>query len=134
MIGAIAFTLLTTWARGRKLMRERMTESALPLDVFAKSAHGSAARVPGTAIFMASSNVGVPSALLHNIKHNKVLHERVVVLTVEISEVPYVEPGERCEIALELGAISTEAEVAALRADAGRVSPALTESYTDFTK
>ncbi|MCB2064169.1 MAG: potassium transporter Kup [Novosphingobium sp.] len=98
MIGAIAFTLLTTWARGRKLMRERMTESALPLDVFAKSAHGSAARVPGTAIFMASSNVGVPSALLHNIKHNKVLHERVVVLTVEISEVPYVEPGERCEI------------------------------------
>ncbi|MCB2047323.1 MAG: potassium transporter Kup [Novosphingobium sp.] len=98
MIGAIAFTLLTTWAKGRKLMRERMTEAALPLDVFAKSAHGSAARVPGTAIFMASSNVGVPSALLHNIKHNKVLHERVVVLTVSISEVPYVEPSERLSV------------------------------------
>lgn len=95
MIGGIAFTLLTTWNKGRRLMRERMTEAALPLNVFAKSAHGSAARVPGTAIFMASTNAGVPSALLHNIKHNKVLHERVVVLTVEVQNVPYVEPAER---------------------------------------
>ncbi|MBV1916489.1 MAG: potassium transporter Kup [Sphingomonadaceae bacterium] len=97
MVGGIAFTLLTTWARGRKLMRERMTEAALPLDVFAKSAHGSATRVPGTAIFMASSNDGVPSALLHNIKHNKVLHERVVVLTMDPQEVPYLDEGERLE-------------------------------------
>jgi KUP system potassium uptake protein len=98
MIGGIVFSLLTTWAKGRRLMRERMTEAALPLNVFAKSAHGSAARVPGTAIFMASSNAGVPSALLHNIKHNKVLHERVVVLTVAIQDVPYVEEPERFEI------------------------------------
>ncbi|PEQ10823.1 potassium transporter Kup [Novosphingobium sp. PC22D] len=98
MIGGIVFTLLTTWAKGRRLMRDRMTEAALPLNVFAKSAHGSAARVPGTAIFMASSNAGVPSALLHNIKHNKVLHERVVVLTVAIQDVPYVEEAERFEI------------------------------------
>jgi len=102
LIGGVAFTLLTTWNKGRKLMRDRMTEAALPLNVFAKSAHGSAARVPGTAIFMASSNVGVPSALLHNIKHNKVLHERVVVLTVEVQDVPYVEPRERYEV-IELG-------------------------------
>ncbi len=98
LIGAVAFTLLTTWNKGRRLMRDRMTEAALPLNVFAKSAHGSAARVPGTAIFMASSNVGVPSALLHNIKHNKVLHERVVVLTVEVQDVPYVESGERYSV------------------------------------
>jgi len=98
LIGGIAFTLLTTWNKGRRLMRERMTEAALPLNVFAKSAHGSAARVPGTAIFMASSNAGVPSALLHNIKHNKVLHERVVVLTVEVQDVPYVEPAERYSV------------------------------------
>jgi len=98
LIGGIAFTLLTTWNKGRRLMRDRMTEAALPLNVFAKSAHGSAARVPGTAIFMASSNVGVPSALLHNIKHNKVLHERVVVLTVEVQDVPYVEPSERYSV------------------------------------
>ena len=98
LIGGVAFTLLTTWNKGRRLMRDRMTEAALPLNVFAKSAHGSAARVPGTAIFMASSNVGVPSALLHNIKHNKVLHERVVVLTVEVQDVPYVESGERYSV------------------------------------
>ena len=95
-IGFVIFTLLTTWARGRKLMRERMSESALPLEIFAKSAKNSALRVPGTAIFMASSTAGVPSALLHNIKHNKVLHERVVILTVAIQDVPYVDPNDRC--------------------------------------
>ncbi|MFC0205423.1 potassium transporter Kup [Novosphingobium soli] len=99
LIGGVAFTLLTTWNKGRRLMRDRMTEAALPLNVFAKSAHGSAARVPGTAIFMASTNMGVPSALLHNIKHNKVLHERVVVLTVEVQDAPYVEPNERFTVA-----------------------------------
>lgn len=97
LVGAIAFTLLTTWARGRKLMRERMGEVSLPMEIFAKSAKNSATRVPGTAIFMASSKGGVPSALLHNIKHNKVLHERVVILTVEIAEIPYVDPEKRCE-------------------------------------
>ncbi len=99
VIGLVAFTLLTTWARGRKLMRDRMSEVALPIEIFAKSAKNSATRVPGTAIFMASQTAGVPSALLHNIKHNKVLHERVVILTVLIAEVPYVPESERCEIA-----------------------------------
>lgn len=97
VVGLIAFTLLTTWARGRKLMRDRMSEVALPMEIFAKSAKNSALRVPGTAIFMASSTAGVPSALLHNIKHNKVLHERVVILTVNIEGVPYVDPSQRCE-------------------------------------
>ena len=98
IVGLFAFTLLTTWARGRKLMRDRMSEVALPMEIFAKSAKNSATRVPGTAIFMASSTAGVPSALLHNIKHNKVLHERVVILTVQIAEVPYVDDNERCEM------------------------------------
>jgi KUP system potassium uptake protein len=98
LIGAIAFTLLTTWARGRALMRENMAEGSIPIEVFAKSAHSSAARVPGTAIFMSSANQGVPSALLHNIKHNKVLHERVVILTVAIEDVPFVEADERFEV------------------------------------
>ncbi|KWV95744.1 potassium transporter Kup [Erythrobacter sp. AP23] len=97
VVGLIAFTLLTTWARGRKLMRDRMSETALPIEIFAKSAKNSATRVPGTAIFMASQTAGVPSALLHNIKHNKVLHERVVILTVLIADAPYVDPEERCE-------------------------------------
>jgi KUP system potassium uptake protein len=97
-MGLTIFTLLTTWSRGRALMREHMAEGAIPIEVFTKSAHGSAARVPGTAIFMASSGSGVPSALLHNIKHNKVLHERVVILTVAIQDVPYVEESERSAV------------------------------------
>ena len=102
LIGAIAFTLLTTWAKGRRLMRERMAETALPIGIFAKSAKNSATRVSGTAIFMASQSGGVPSALLHNIKHNKVLHERVVILTIEIADVPYVPENKRCDMK-ELG-------------------------------
>ena len=97
IVGLVMFTLLTTWARGRKLMRDRMSEVALPMEIFAKSAKNSATRVPGTAIFMASAKGGVPSALLHNIKHNKVLHERVVILTIQIAEIPYVDPERRCE-------------------------------------
>lgn len=96
-IGLVIFVLLTTWSRGRALMRERMAESSMPMEIFIKSASGSAARVPGTSIFMASSSAGVPSALLHNIKHNRVLHERVIVLTVQIAEVPYVDEEKRVE-------------------------------------
>jgi KUP system potassium uptake protein len=95
VIGLFIFTLLTTWSRGRALMRANMAEGSIPVEVFAKSAHSSAARVPGTAVFMASTNKGVPSALLHNIKHNKVLHERVVILTVDIQDLPFVDPAER---------------------------------------
>ncbi len=95
VIGLIIFTLLTTWSRGRSLMRERMAESSMPMEVFIKSACGSAQRVGGTAIFMASTSAGVPSALLHNIKHNRILHERVIILTVEIGEVPYVDEANR---------------------------------------
>jgi KUP system potassium uptake protein len=98
LIGAIAFTLLTTWAKGRKLMRQHMAEATLPLDIFAKSGRNSTAKVPGTAIFMNSGSDGTPSALLHNIKHNKVLHDRVVVLTVQIADIPYVDEEERFKI------------------------------------
>ncbi|MFN2472602.1 MAG: potassium transporter Kup [Sphingomicrobium sp.] len=95
LVGFIAFTMLTTWARGRKLMIHRMNEESIPVDVFIKSATSSAARVHGTAVFMTSSPAGVPHALLHNLKHNKVLHERVFLLTVRIEDVPYVMPVKR---------------------------------------
>ena len=98
LVGAFAFTLLTTWSKGRRLMRERMMEVALPIEIFTKSAKSSATRVSGTAIFMASSTRGVPSALLHNIKHNKVLHDRVVILTVEIKDIPFVDESDRYEL------------------------------------
>ncbi|MBM7407173.1 KUP system potassium uptake protein [Sphingomonas sp. JUb134] len=90
MIGIIVFVLLTTWAKGRKLMIERLREAAMPIKVFIQSAASSASRVPGTAVFMTSTPDGVPHALLHNLKHNKVLHERVVLLTVKITDEPFV--------------------------------------------
>jgi KUP system potassium uptake protein len=98
VIAAFAFTLLTTWAKGRRLMKARMAEVGLPLDIFAKSGRNSTAKVPGTAIFMNSGSSGTPSALLHNIKHNKVLHDRVVVMTVAIADVPYVDEVDRTEV------------------------------------
>ncbi|MDT7933483.1 MAG: potassium transporter Kup [Sphingomonadaceae bacterium] len=102
MIGAIAFLLLTTWARGRALMMSRLRESAMPVDVFIRSASNSATRVPGTAVFMTSSPNGVPHALLHNLKHNKVLHERILILTVNVAEVPVVDDENRIEV-MDLG-------------------------------
>ena len=102
LIGAIAFTLLTTWARGRQLMLDRLREVSMPVKVFVKSAAGTAARVPGTAVFMTTARDGVPHALLHNLKHNRILHERVILLTVSIEDVPYVDTPRRTEFA-ELG-------------------------------
>ncbi len=98
LVGAIAFTLLTTWARGRHLMMDRLRESAMPIEVFIKSAASAATRVQGTAVFMTSSPEGVPHALLHNLKHNKVLHDRVLILTVLIDEVPFVDDEDRMEV------------------------------------
>ena len=100
--GACAFTCLTTWATGRRLMRERLFESAMPLDIFIKSAIKSVKRVPGTAVFLSASPEGAPPALLHNLKHNKVLHERIVILTVKIMGQPVVDDAHRLEVR-ELG-------------------------------
>jgi KUP system potassium uptake protein len=98
LVGGVAFTVLTTWATGRRLMRVRLDESAMPMDIFIRSAAGSVTRVPGTAVFLSASPQGVPSALLHNLKHNRVLHERVAILTVAIEGVPQIEPGARAEV------------------------------------
>lgn len=98
LAGVAIFILLTTWAKGRGLMVERMRESAMPIKVFIQSAAGSATRVPGTAVFMTSTPEGVPHALLHNLKHNKVLHERVILLTVKIADQPYVAETERARL------------------------------------
>ena len=91
LVGVIVFTMLTTWARGRKLMMTRLEEEAILIDAFITSASTNTGRVRGTAVFMTNSAVGVPQALLHNLKHNKVLHERILLLTVRIEDVPYVE-------------------------------------------
>ena len=98
LIGFVIFTLLTTWAKGRKLLRHQLKQGDIPIPLFIKSASGSAARVPGTAIFMTSQADGVPHALLHNLKHNKVLHERSIFLKVAIEDVPYVDDERRVEV------------------------------------
>jgi KUP system potassium uptake protein len=102
LIGFVIFTLLTTWAKGRKLLRHQLKQGDIPIQLFIKSAAGSAARVPGTAIFMTSQADGVPHALLHNLKHNKVLHERSISLKVAIEDVPYIDEEKRVEVE-ELG-------------------------------
>jgi KUP system potassium uptake protein len=94
LIGAIAFTLLTTWAKGRQLMIHRLNEGSLPLNIFIKSTTA-ATRVPNTAVFMTSARDSVPPALLHNLKHNMVLHQRNILLTVRIEDVPFVEEKRR---------------------------------------
>ena len=97
LVAAVIFTVLTTWATGRALMRQRLEEDALPLDVFIKSA-ASVHRVRGTAVFLSTSPDSVPSALLHNLKHNQVLHERVLILNVKVEDVPHVPPAKRLEV------------------------------------
>src|SRR5438874_811959 len=98
LVGLVVFTVLTTWATGRRIMRERLAESALPLPVFIKSAAASVHRVKGTAIFLSAAPDTVPAALLHNLKHNQVLHERVLILTVKVEDVPHVRTEERVEV------------------------------------
>ena len=90
LVGAIAFVMLMTWSSGRRLMRERMRESGMAIDTFIAASAPSVKRVPGTAVFMSSTAEGVPPALLHNMKHNKILHQRIVILTVAIEDVPHV--------------------------------------------
>ena len=99
LIGGIVFTLLTTWKRGRVVLMQRLAEDAMPLDVFIQSVDASPpTRVPGTAVFLTSTQNRVPHALLHNLKHNKVLHERVVFLTIVTRDIPHVPEQERFEI------------------------------------
>jgi KUP system potassium uptake protein len=99
LIGGVVFTLLTTWKRGRIVLLDRLSEDTMPLDVFIESIAASpATRVPGTAVFLTSTPNRVPHALLHNLKHNKVLHERVVFLNIVTRDIPRVEPSERVAI------------------------------------
>jgi KUP system potassium uptake protein len=99
LIGIVVFTLLTTWKRGRAVLMERLADDAMPLDLFIQSIEASPpTRVPGTAVFLTSTQNRVPHALLHNLKHNKVLHERVVFLTIVPRDVPFVNDEERMNV------------------------------------
>jgi KUP system potassium uptake protein len=93
--GSAVLLLLTTWKRGREILRSRFAAGNLPLDGFAKSLESeTVASVPLTAVFLTSSQNDVPRALLHNLKHNGVLHDRTVICSVEILPIPRVPPAQ----------------------------------------
>ncbi len=95
VFGGIVLLLLTTWKRGREIMRARFAGGTLPLDAFAQSLESdSVASVPLTAVFLTSSQNEVPRALLHNLKHNGVLHDRTVICSVQILPIPRVPPAQ----------------------------------------
>ena len=99
VVAAIVFTLMTTWRRGRQLLLRHTRSTGLPIETFLESLDTEQPiRVAGTAVFLTGDPGGTPPALLHNLKHNHVLHERVVLLHVTTEEVPSVLPVERVEI------------------------------------
>jgi KUP system potassium uptake protein len=99
LLGAVLFALMLTWRRGRELMFENLQKHAIPLEAFLESLFISPpARVPGTAIFLRGEKDGVPHAMLHNLAHNKVLHERIVFLTAHTIDAPRVPAEARVEV------------------------------------
>jgi len=100
VVGVVVFVLLSTWKRGREILFAKLHPGAIPLDPFIKSiTQHPPVRVPGTAVFLTASQEGVPHALLHNLNHNKVLHERVVLLTVRSEDIPHVPDSQRIDVA-----------------------------------
>ena len=99
LVSAGVFTLMWTWRKGRARLSERIAGSSMPLGIFLRDIEsGNFARVSGTAFFM-SGNPGItPIALLHNLRHNKVLHERVVILNVRSEDIPHIPPEDRVSI------------------------------------
>ncbi|HEY8329003.1 MAG TPA: potassium transporter Kup [Rhodanobacter sp.] len=99
VLGVVLFSVMTTWRRGRELVVREIKQGGLALAPFIENiAEHPPLRVPGTAIFLTANQHAVPHALLHNLKHNKVLHERNVLLTVETLETPVAEADERIAI------------------------------------
>ena len=99
LVGVLIFTLLTTWKKGRKTLNDRIFNRVLPRATFLDSILSHPPhRVPGTAVFMYNDPRGTPPALMHNLKHNKVLHHNVVFLSVLTEEAPYVPRSERVVI------------------------------------
>ena len=141
LVALIAFTLLTTWARGRALVHERLAGAHMPIPVFVKSVGHGVHRIRGTGIYLTATPDGIPSSLLHNLKHNQVLHDHVILLTVEIMGVPVVRSAKRAEVEdlgggltrviLRYGFIEDPDIPRALAAAEDRIGtlPAMTTSY-----
>jgi KUP system potassium uptake protein len=98
-VGAVIFTLMSTWKSGRRILADRMAAGTLPIELFLKDvATRPPHRVPGTAVFMYGNPGGTPPALLHSLKHYRVLHETTVFLSVATEDVPHVHPAERVAV------------------------------------
>ena len=98
-VAVIVYVLMTTWKRGRELLAQRLTTARVTSEQFLESLkHHSICRVQGTSVFMDSNTSGVPRSLLHNIKHNQVLHNQVLLVTMLTDEVPRLVPAERLEV------------------------------------
>jgi len=97
-IAVFLFTLMTTWKRGRDILGRRLADRAIPLHEFMITLDPDAIRVPGTAVFMTAQPRGAPPALLHNLRHNHILHERVIILSVHTTRTPHVPNEDRIQI------------------------------------
>jgi KUP system potassium uptake protein len=99
-VAAFVFTLMTTWKTGRRVVADRLTARAIPIDDFMASVNATKpARVSGTAVFMTAQPKGTPPALVHNLRYNKILHEHVIILTVRTAHSPYV--GREDQVSVE---------------------------------
>jgi KUP system potassium uptake protein len=98
-IAGLVYLLMSTWKQGRRILADKLREEALPIEQFVNNIQpNSPARVPGTSVFLTTNPAGTPVTLLHNLKHNKVLHETVVLMTVVTEEVPWVSAKDRVEV------------------------------------
>ncbi|MBL9129541.1 MAG: potassium transporter Kup [Verrucomicrobiales bacterium] len=98
-MGALVYLVMATWFRGRAAVQKELVAGSLPLGMFlAEIERKSPARVPGTAVFLTANPESTPGALLHNLKHNKILHERVIILRFAVSDAPYVDAEDRLQI------------------------------------
>jgi KUP system potassium uptake protein len=99
LIAMSVFTLMTTWRKGRDILFQHLRSSSVPLDILLPSLFISPPhRVPGTAVFLSATPEATPHALLHNLNHNKVLHERVVFLTVDVTNSPWIDMADACDV------------------------------------
>jgi KUP system potassium uptake protein len=98
VVAAVGFIIMSTWRRGRAYMYQKLYGDALPFEGFLARLEPSSVRVARTAVFMTNDPNSVPRAMLHNMKHNTVLHERVVLMTVVTDDVPHVPPEQRVTI------------------------------------
>jgi KUP system potassium uptake protein len=97
-IAAAIFITMDTWKRGRKIHLERVRNESMPLKLFLERADKSPLRVAGTSVFLSARLDSVPGALLHNLKHNRVLHERVVLVHVDVTDTPFTKPAQRLHV------------------------------------